>query len=88
MSAILDIASKIRLMAIILDLQYRATTRRTDAHGLSRRGVFQGSHQTSNNAGARIALNGRPIRLPCLEASKRGAWSLRGQWFEQVAHNS
>jgi hypothetical protein len=50
--------------------------------------VFRGSHQTSNNAGARIALNGRPICLPRLEASKRGVWTLRGQGLEQVAHNS
>jgi len=40
----------------------------------------------------RIALRQKtfgyvPVRLPRLETSKRGAWRLRGEWLEQVAHN-
>ena len=65
----------------------------------SRRVTEQSFRPHDRYVGASISWSNRPLalgerpgvaprRLPCLEASKRRAWRLRGEWLEQVAHNS
>jgi hypothetical protein len=64
----------------------------------SSRRVTEQSRPYDRHVGASASWSNRPLalgaprgpalRLPCLKASKRRAWRLRGEWLEQVAHNS
>jgi hypothetical protein len=93
MSAILDIGLKDLPKVCNCSLQYcapRVEPAPTVSNDAGFSTVSPDPHMigASNSPAARRTFGYLPVRLPCLETSKRRAWRLRGEWLEQVAHNS